>query len=69
MKITIEISDSILQTIVDCIEEYSDIKITIDELKANPKFEAFIQNDLDTMYFEGFMEGLPDVDFVEELDL
>lgn len=69
MKITIKISNRVLQAIVDCIEEYSDIKITIDELKANPKLESFIQNDLDTMYFEEFAEGLSDVDFVEELDL
>ena len=69
MKITIEIPDRILQAIVDCIEEYSDVVVTIDELKANPKLEAFIQHDLDTMYFEEFAEGLSDVDFVRELGL
>lgn len=69
MKITIEIPQSALQTIVDCILEYSDVVLTVDELKANPKLEAFIQNDLNTMYFEEFAEGLSDVDFVRELDL
>lgn len=69
MKITIEIPQSILQAIVDCIEEYSDVKITVDELKANPKLEAFIQNDLNTMYFEEFADGLYNVDFAEALGL
>ena len=69
MKIMIEIPQSVLQTIVDCVEEFSGIKLTVDELLANPKFEAFIQNDLNTMYFEEFAEGLSDVDFIEELGL
>ena len=69
MKITIEIPQSVLQTIVDCILEYSDIMISVEELKANPRLPAFIQNDLDTMYFEEFGDGLADVDFVAELGL
>ncbi len=69
MKITIEIPDSALQTIVDCIKEYGDITMTVDELKANPKLPAFIQSDLDTMYFEVIGDGLPDVDLVEALGL
>ena len=69
MKITIEIPQKVLQAIVDTIEEFSDVKITVDELLANPKLEAFIQNDLDTMYFEEFGDGLADVDFVTELGL
>lgn len=69
MKITIKIPDSALQTIVDCIEEYSNVKLTVEELKANPKLPAFIQSDLDTMYFEDFGDGLADVDLVEDLGL
>ncbi len=69
MKIEIEIPQSALQTIVDCILENSDIVVSVDELKANPKLPAFIQNDLDTMYFEDFGDGLDDVDFGEELGL
>ncbi len=69
MKITIEIPDSALQSIVDCLKEYSDIRMTVDELKANPKLPAFIQSDLDTMYFEVIEDGLPDVDLVEALGL
>lgn len=68
MKITIKISDRILQTIVDCIKE-SNVTITVAELKANPKLAALIQHDLDTMYFEDFADGLYDVDFVEALGL
>jgi len=69
MKITIEIPDSALRTIVECVEEYSDVKLTVKELKSNPKLAAFIQSDLDTMYFEDFGGGLDDVDLVEELGL
>ena len=69
MKITIEIPDSALRTIVECVEEYSDVKLTVNELKSNPKLAAFIQSDLDTMYFEDFGGGLDDVDLVEELGL
>ena len=69
MKITIEIPDNALQTIVDCLKEYSDITMTVDELKANPKLPVFIQSDLDTMYFEVIGDGLPDVDLAEALGL
>ena len=69
MKITIEIPDSALQVIADIAEEYCDITVTVAELKANPKLPAFIQSDLNTMYFEDFGNGLDDVDLAEELGL
>lgn len=69
MKITIEIPQSALQTIVDCIEECSDVVLTVDELKANPKLEAFFQRDIDAMYFQDFEHGLSDIDFAEDLEL
>lgn len=69
MKITIEIPDSALRTIVDCVEEFSDITLTVDELKANSKLEAFFQRDINAMYFEDFEHGLSDIDFAEDLGL
>lgn len=69
MKITIEIPNRILQAIVDCIEEYSDITITVDELKIHPKLVSFLQTDIGAMYFQDFEHGLEDVDFVEYLGL
>ncbi|KKM06004.1 hypothetical protein LCGC14_1748330 [marine sediment metagenome] len=69
MKITIEIPEKVLQQIVDTIKEYSDIVLTVEELKANPKLEAFFQSDLDTMYFEEFLNGLDAINFVEDLGL
>ncbi len=69
MKITIEIPDYALQTIVDCVEGFSGVKITVDELRTNPKLEAFFQRDIGAMYFQDFEHGLADVDFVSELGL
>ncbi len=69
MKITIEVPDSALQSIVNCLKEYSDITMTVDELKANPKLVSFLQTDISAMYFQDFQHGLDDIDFVEELGL
>jgi len=69
MKITIEVPDSALQNIVVCLKEYSDITMTVDELKANPKLVSFLQTDIGAMYFQDFQHGLDDIDFVEELGL
>ena len=69
MKITIDIPRQALQAIVDSVEEFSDITLTVDELRDNPKLVAFFQRDIDAMYFQDFKHGLGDIDFVEDLDL
>ncbi len=69
MKITIDIPDSALTMIVEHLKDYGDVKITVDEIKANPKLPAFIQSDLEIMYFDEFGDGLHNVDLVEALGL
>ncbi len=69
MKITIEIPRQALQDIVDSVTEFSDIIITVEELRDNPKLVAFFERDIDAMYFEDFKHGLCDIDFVVDLDL
>ena len=69
MKITIEIPDTALKLIVEHLKDYGDVKITVDELLANSKLEAFIQSDLEIVYFDEFDSGLHNVDLVEALGL
>lgn len=68
MKIAIEVSDKILQMIVDMLAD-DDIKITAAKLKKNPDLKAWFQNDMDVTYFDRFEEGLGDCSIAEDLDL
>lgn len=69
MKITIEVPDEALQSIVEHLKEYWDVTVTVDELKDNEDLERFIKGDIAIMYFEQFEEGLADVELAEELGL
>ena len=60
LKIEVEIHDEILKLLVDGMEEYEQVTVTLDELKKNPKLTEWFQEDLVTQYFEPFEDGLAD---------
>lgn len=69
MKVTVTVPNSVLQLIIDQLLADNDIVVTLDELKANPILVAFIENDMDVVYFDAFADRLHTVDFADELDL
>ena len=60
MKIEIEIPDEILELMIECMQEYEEVTVTLDELKANPLLTQWFQEDVVTQYFEPFEDGLAD---------
>lgn len=67
MKIEIEISDDYIQDICDWLERYDDVKVTVEDLKANPKLVEFLQVDCETLYHEHGNDGYENMDMAEEL--
>lgn len=66
-KITIVIPNTVYELISNNLSENSGVNVGIEDLKKNRAVLRFIENDIDSMYWDQFGEGLDNLDMAEEL--
>ena len=67
MKIEVEITDDFLQKICTWMEDYEDITVTVEELKANPKLADFLKYDIELLYHENGSDGFENMSLADDL--
>ena len=67
VKLTIEIPDSVFQTMVDWMENYEDLTVTVEEMKGNQKVLDFLTTEIPAFYDLCGDQGLENMDLAEAL--
>lgn len=69
MEITVKLPESLFKTISNALVQYADIVVTVDELKANETFMAWLAKDIPNFYemfgddFSNFCESIDEMGF------